>query len=319
MISGAVIPLELQVPAAGVLDVLFGDPRWLPHPVQLIAALAVRFEKRYRKVFRSERTAGVATWVSAMAVVSLVLVAVLKVMYSFAPLAGDLVSIFLLYTAFAARGLVSHVLAVHSALEEKNLPLARKRVGMICGRSTDTLDEEGVARAAVESMAENISDGIVAPLFFAVLGGPVLAIMYKAVNTLDSMFGYKTTGYVRFGWFSARADDVLNFVPARISGWALGIAAFLTGLNGKNALKVLFRDSGNHASPNAGYPEAAVAGALDIRLGGPNTYFGEIVDKPYIFAEGGAVSPDHIKKAVKLSVVSTLLCLAVFLSIRFVI
>ena len=232
------------------------------------------------------------------------------------PLAGNAVSICLLYTTFAARDLSNHSHQVHRALCDGSLTEARRRVGMIVGRDTWRLDEPGVVRAAVESIAENVVDGVTAPMFFAVLGGPVGAMLYKAVNTLDSTFGYKNECYVYFGWASARLDDIANYVPARLTAPLVAAAAALLGLRPLNALQMWLRDGRKHESPNAGLAEAAVAGALGVQLGGPNHYDGESSEHVHM---GDALQPlerRHILKANWLMLTTSVLALAIFVGIR---
>ncbi len=172
---------------------------------------------------------------------------------------------------------------------------------MIVGRDTAELDEQGITRAVVETVAENTSDGVIAPLFYLALGGPALALAYKAVNTLDSMVGYKNTAYKNFGWAAAKLDDLANFIPARISAVLLSLAAWcLPGASGMNAFRISLRDGRKHASPNSGYPEAAVAGALGLRLGGPSVYGGVVLDKPFIGDEHGAFDKKSIEKSIRL-------------------
>ena len=184
--------------------------------------------------------------------------------------------------------------------EAGDLPGARKAVSMIVGRDTDALDEQGVAKAAVETVAENVSDGVIAPLLFMSVGGAPAAAFYKAVNTLDSMVGYKNERYRNVGWASAKLDDVLNFVPARVSGALMCAAAQLTGLDAAGAWRVFKRDRRNHTSPNSAHTEAACAGALGVQLGGGHHYFGEYVEKPTIGDEKRSVEAEDIKRANKL-------------------
>jgi adenosylcobinamide-phosphate synthase len=171
---------------------------------------------------------------------------------------------------------------VAKALDAGDLPLARKQLSFIVGRDTDGLEEPEIWRGAVETVAENTADGVIAPLFFLMLGGPVLGLAYKAVNTLDSMVGYKNERYLLFGRASARFDDLVNYIPARLSGFFMVLTAPIVGLNAKNSLRIMFRDGRNHASPNSGIPEAAAAGALGVQLGGTNVYFGTAMEKPTI-------------------------------------
>jgi adenosylcobinamide-phosphate synthase len=288
---------ELQLLCALALDLLLGDPRWFPHPVRIIGWFCVRIEPLSRRVFANKRLAGVAT-VIAVLVTTLSLVAVLFQVAAFiSPLLVAGLAVFLLYTSVAARDLVRHSRDVFTALQQEGEPglqAGRKAVGMIVGRDTASLDRAGVIRACVETVAENMVDGVTAPLFYAIVGAtcapfltmnPVVlaaffAMGYKAVNTMDSMFGYKNERYLDFGWAAARLDDVVNFIPARLSGLLLVAASFLLGQDGKGALRIFRRDRLQHASPNSGHSEAAVAGALGVQLGGTSIYFGQVVVKP---------------------------------------
>lgn len=288
---------ELQLFCALALDLLAGDPRWFPHPVRIIGWFCVRFEPLCRRVFVSKRLAGAATVLAVLAVTLGLVTLLLQAAALFSPLLADGLAVFLLYTSVAARDLMRHSRDVYTALQqegEAGLLAGRQAVAMIVGRDTAALDRAGVIRATVETVAENMVDGVAAPLFFAVLGAimapffemsPVVlaalfAMGYKAVNTMDSMFGYKNEKYLAFGWAAARLDDVVNFMPARLSGLLLVAASFLLGLDGKSAWRIFLRDRLCHASPNSGHSEAAVAGALGVQLGGEAIYFGQAVAKP---------------------------------------
>lgn len=288
---------ELQILCALALDLLLGDPRWFPHPVRIVGWFCVKFEALFRRLFVSKRLAGIVTVLAVLAI-TLTLVAVLFQVAAF--IASQLVAglaVFLLYTSVAARDLIRHSRDVFTALQQEGdagLQAGRKAVGMIVGRDTAALDRAGVIRACVETVAENMVDGVAAPLFYGIVGAicapsltmnPVVlaafcAIGYKAVNTMDSMFGYKNERYLAFGWAAARLDDVANFIPARLSSLFLVLASFLLGLDGKGSLRIFLRDRLCHASPNSGHSEAAVAGALRVQLGGASVYFGQTVAKP---------------------------------------
>jgi adenosylcobinamide-phosphate synthase len=288
---------ELQILCALTLDLLLGDPRWFPHPVRIIGWFCVRIEAISRRFFANKRLAGVVTVVAVLAI-TLTLVAVLfQVAALVSPLLVAGLAVFLLYTSVAARDLIRHSREVFAALQlegEAGLQAGRLAVGMIVGRDTAALDRAGVVRACVETVAENMVDGVAAPLFYGIVGAicaPVLsmspvvlaaycAMGYKAVNTMDSMFGYKNERYLDFGRAAAKLDDVVNFIPARLSGLLLVAASFLLGLNGKRSLQIFLRDRLCHASPNSGHSEAAVAGALGVQLGGTSIYFGQPVAKP---------------------------------------
>lgn len=310
--------LELQILAALGLDLLLGDPRWLPHPVRLIGKFAMGAEKISRNLFAAEKSAGISTVIivlSGTALSWLVLVSLAGMVHSSL---ADLISIYILYTSFAVRDLVRHSSRVEHALKNDDLVLARDMVGMIVGRDTAGLDKQGVVRACVESVAENTVDGITAPLFWAIVGGPLGALLYKAVNTMDSIFGYKNEKYLYFGWAPARLDDLLNWLPARITGLMLVGASFLLGLHSRNSWQVFRRDRLQHASPNSGHAEAPVAGALGIRLGGISSYFGRPVQKPTIGDEIYSPHTGHIGQAQALLAAATIMATAFFLAIRLI-
>jgi len=274
------MPLEYQIVAAVVLDLLWGDPRRLPHPVKLIGRLALGGETLTRKLIPAPRLAGIITVIGVLAAVAGICWCLIVLGSALHPRLGDALSILIIYTTLAARDLARHSGEVYESLAGGDLPGARRRVGMIVGRDTDVLDEQGVTRAAVESVAENTADGVTAPLIFAFLGGPVGAMLYKAVNTLDSTFGYKNERYREFGWAAARLDDLVNYLPARLTAACIPAAALLLGLNASNSIKILRRDHRRHPSPNSGLLETATAGALRVQLGGLNHYFGQPSARP---------------------------------------
>ncbi|MCX5873857.1 MAG: adenosylcobinamide-phosphate synthase CbiB [Deltaproteobacteria bacterium] len=229
------IPLEVQLLIAILLDTLIGDPQWWPHPVRLIGALAVFLENHARKSIDNETIAGLLTAFMTVAVTGAVTLTLVIVGYLLNPLLGAAVSIFIMYTGMAARDLAKHAGSVQDALESGDLSLARERVAMICGRDTNTLDTRGVVRATVESVAENTVDGVTAPLLYGVIGGPVGVMVYKAISTLDSTFGYRNERYGRFGWASAKLDDIAAFLPSRITSLLVPCAAWILGMNSRGA------------------------------------------------------------------------------------
>ena len=308
--------LEYQVLAAFGLDLLLGDPRWLPHPVKAIGRFAMALETPLRRAVRNERAAGVLAVIAVLGATGLAGYALVACASALHPVAGDAVAVALLYTCFAGRDLARHGERVREALERGDLPEARRRVAMLVGRDTERLDEPEVVRGTVESIAENMVDGVTAPMLFAVLGGPVGALVYKAVNTLDSTFGYKNARYLRFGWASARLDDVVNYFPARLSAPLVAFTAALLGLRPVGAWRIFRRDGRKHPSPNSGLTEAAVAGALGVQLGGLNYYFGEPSERPRM---GDPVEPlrcAHIAQANRLMLCTSALALLLFAGIR---
>jgi adenosylcobinamide-phosphate synthase len=290
----------LVLVSAIALDILLGDPRRIPHPVVGIGRMISSMEKLLRRMLGNERLGGVLLLIG---VVGLTLLLSLLLVIGSAALhraAGFAVSVWLSYTCLAARSLhrESKLVAVH--LEAGDIEGARTFLSRIVGRDTGHLDEPEIWRALVETVAENTSDGVIAPLFYLMLGGPALGLAYKAVNTLDSMVGYKNERYIRFGWASARFDDLANWLPARITGMLIASAAPLAGLSGRNSLRIMLRDGGNHSSPNSGIPEAAAAGALGVMLGGTNSYFGKAVLKPTIGDPVRMLSGESYRGAIRL-------------------
>ncbi|MBI2191553.1 MAG: cobalamin biosynthesis protein CobD [Planctomycetes bacterium] len=308
--------LEHQILWALGLDLLLGDPRWIPHPVRLMGRLALALESPLRRVVRSPRRAGAAAAFTVLAATAAVTAALVLGARRIHPLAGDLVSILLLYTTLAARDLAHHSMEVYRALRSGDLAASRRRAARMVGRDTDKLDEPEVIRAAVESVAESTVDGVTAPLFYAFLGGPVGAMLYKAVNTLDSTFGYRDERYAEFGWASARIDDLANYLPARVTAPLIGVSAALLGLRPLQSLRVLLRDGRKHPSPNSGLPEAAVAGALGVQLGGMNTYAGEPSEKPRLGDPIVSLQRRHILQVNALMLLTTGLATALLLAVR---
>jgi adenosylcobinamide-phosphate synthase len=310
------VRLEYQVLAAMALDAALGDPRWLPHPVRAIGALAARTETFTRRVIPSARAAGVLAVLAVVGSTGAAVFLLVRGAAALHPALGDAVAIALLATTLAARDLAGHALAVFRSLDRGDLPEARQKAAFMVSRETAGLDEGETARAAVESVAENTVDGVTAPLFFAVVGGPVAAMMYKAVNTLDSMFGYKTERYLKFGWAAARLDDVVNYLPARLTAWLVPPAAALAGGRPLQALRCLARDGRKHPSPNSGLAEAAMAGALGVRLGGISTYFGAASVKPYLGDPLEPLGKATIRRVVVLMAITYLLAALAFLGTR---
>lgn len=299
-----------------LLDLLLGDPNWAPHPVRAIGRLIAGLEKPLRGMFPKtpggERAAGAALVVIVVGLSSGAAWGLLAL----AGLAGDWLAFGLetvmSYQCLAARALRDESGKVYRALKDGTLDEARRAVSMIVGRDVDRLDRTGVAKAAVETVAENASDGVIAPLFFLALGGGVLGIAYKAVNTMDSMVGYQNDRFRFYGTCAARLDDVVNYLPARLSGVLLCLAAALTGLDGRNAWKIFRRDRRNHKSPNSAHTEAAAAGALRVELAGSSYYFGKLVEKPVIGDPLRPVEPEDIVRVNRLMYAGATLALVLF-------
>ena len=309
--------LEYQIIAAMVLDLLLGDPRWFPHPVKFIGRFAALLEAPYRKAFRNARLAGVITVLSVLAVTGGVTYAIIAAAGFIHPWLDDAASVILLYTTLSAKDLRDHSMNVYRALDTGNLDEARGKVAMLVGRDTDVLDEAGVVRATVESVAENTVDGVTAPLLFAIVAGPVGAMLYKAINTLDSTFGYKNERYLEFGWASARLDDLANFIPARLTALFIPVAAAVLGLSPLNSLKILMRDRKKHPSPNSGMSEAAMAGAMKVQLGGFNHYFGKPSFRPTMGDPVRSLEKEDIRRVNALMMATFLITAVIFLLIGF--
>lgn len=263
--------------AVCALDLMVGDPRWLPHPVRLMGFIIQAYERLTLERISSpwtKRTAGFGLAVGLPLGCFFVTQGILEWAELVHEQFGTLIWVVLGSTTLAGRDLWVHAMRVNRALKMGSLVSARVEVGRLVGRDTADLSEEGIVRATVESVSENTSDGIVAPLIYLALGGPACAMAYKAISTLDSMVGYRTDRYRDFGWASARADDLVNWVPARLTAVAMSVAAAIRLGSGVSAWQICRRDARRHPSPNSGWPEAAMAGALGVQLGGGNTYGG---------------------------------------------
>ena len=299
-----------------LLDFIFGDPVWLYHPVRVIGNFISFGEKTLRKIFRKtpggELAAGAVLWFLTAGLSFLIPFAVLAGAQMLHPVLRFLIESFWCYQILAARCLVNESGKVYDRLKENDLPGARKAVSMIVGRDTENLTVEGVTKAAVETVAENTSDGVTAPLLFLILGGVPLGFLYKAVNTMDSMLGYKNEKYLYFGRFPARMDDVFNYIPSRTTALLMTAAAFLTGMDGKNAWKIYLRDRRKHASPNAAQTEAVCAGALRVRLAGDAVYFGKLYKKEYLGDSLRPIEAEDIRRAGRVMYVTAVLMLIIF-------
>ena len=279
------------------LDFLIGDPAAIPHPVCGIGKMISCFEKGLRKLFPNHlRLAG------KLLAISVPLVTFVWLCNQIHPLVGLVAEIVLGSLTLAAKSLKKESMKVYEQLYKKDLPKARYAVSMIVGRDTQSLDEVGVTKAAVETVAENTSDGVIAPMLYTALGGPVLGFLYKAVNTMDSMIGYKNEKYLNFGRTAAKLDDVCNYLPSRISAYLMIAAAYLGGsdFSGKGAYRIYKRDRRNHASPNSAQTESVCAGALGIQLAGDAVYFGKVVKKPHIGDDTRPVEYEDIRRANRL-------------------
>lgn len=289
---------------AFLLDLCFGDPPGFPHPVRLIGGLIAKGEGLMRRLFpkteKGELWAGFVFVAMILACTGISVLGILALTDRLNRWAAIGVRVALCYYLLAMKSLKTESMRVFYALQNGDVKEGRKAVSWIVGRDTENLSEEGVIKAAVETVAENCSDGVVAPLFYFMLGGPVLGYIYKAVNTMDSMIGYQNERYLFFGRFAAKLDDALNFIPARLAAHSMVAVAFLLGYDGKNAYRIYKRDRRNHKSPNSAQTEAVCAGALGIQLAGDAWYFGKKVEKPFIGDDARLVERLDICRANRL-------------------
>ena len=313
--------------AAGfVLDFLIGDPRWLYHPVCVIGNLIAALEKLIRGLLPKTKTGELVGGFIETLLVCLfsfgVPGVVLWFLYVHLPWLGLILEIFWCYQLLATRSLKDESMKVYDRLKNGTIQEARHAVSMIVGRDTEELSAEGVTKAAVETVAENASDGVIAPMIYMAIGGVPLMFLYKGINTMDSMLGYKNDKYLYFGRCSAKLDDLANYIPARISGWLMVLASYFAGLDQKQAAKIYRRDRRNHASPNSAQTEAAMAGALRVQLAGNAYYFGKLYEKPTIGDPLRPIEPEDIPRANGLlyatAVLGVVICLAVRMVVYFI-
>lgn len=299
-----------------ILDFLFGDPVWLYHPVRFIGALISFLESTARKICRERKhmllVAGVLLWILVILISTAVPCLLLYAAQQVHPMLRFALESFWCYQLLAAKSLKQESMKVYKEIKEGDLPGARKAVSMIVGRDTQNLDEAGVIKAAVETVAENTSDGVTAPLLFMMIGGAPLGFFYKAVNTMDSMLGYKDEKYLYLGRCAARIDDVLNYIPARLSAVLMTASAWILGMDGPGAWRIYLRDRRKHASPNSAQTEAVCAGALQIQLAGDAYYFGKLYHKDYIGDAKRPVEADDIPRSNKLMYATAILTFLVF-------
>lgn len=328
----------MDVAIAYMLDLIFGDPYWLPHPVRFIGWLIKSTEKvlrqwtggaREKDRNKREFAAGAVLTIVVVGATFMIVLAILKLAQMINPVLFHIVNIYFIYSALAARCLGDEALKVYNALKNKGISEARKRLAMLVGRETDSLSEDEVIRGVVETTAENTVDGEISPLIYAIIGslfglGAPLVYAFKAISTLDSMVGYMNDKYMYFGRVSAKLDDAANYIPARLSGVLIPISAALCGKSFSKSFSIMVRDRRNHKSPNCAYPEAAIAGALGVRLGGNNVYFGKVVEKPTIGDPEKELEIKDITDTVKIMYIASLVTLlsgaavvAVFYMIRF--
>ena len=311
-----ILLLVLPMILGFVLDLILGDPYSLPHPIRLIGTMISKFEKFFRKKIRDdERLSGAILAVSVLIVSTVVPLIILLLFYQLNVWLGAVIEGILFYYIIAPKCLKNESMKVYKAIENNDIEAAKHAVSMIVGRDTNVLDKNGIIKAAVETVAENTSDGVTAPMLYMMLGGVPLGFFYKAANTMDSMIGYKNDKYLNFGRFAAKLDDVLNFIPSRFTAVIMIMSAYILKFDGKNALKIWKRDRFNHASPNSAQTEAACAGSLDIMLAGDAYYFGKLYKKKTIGDDIRPIRNDDIRKANRMmyctAVITLLICLAV--------
>lgn len=303
----------IDVVIAVIMDLILGDPNWLPHPVIFIGKLIKKIEKRVRS--RAENNKQLKLLGGAMVIIVALTcfflpAILLYITWSIKPL-FHIVNVIILWTTIAAKCLRNESMKVYSALEREDIALARKFTSYIVGRDTSALDEKQLIRAAVETVAENASDGVIAPLFYSLIGGAPLAMMYKGINTMDSMVGYINEPYTYIGFYPAKTDDVFNYLPARITGIIMCISSIFMKASIFRSFRIMIRDRKNHKSPNCAYPEAATSGILGVQLGGSNVYFGEVMEKPIIGDRLRELKREDIISANKIMFITEFLFLVI--------
>ncbi|MBI4743805.1 MAG: cobalamin biosynthesis protein CobD [Actinobacteria bacterium] len=283
----------------------------MPHPVVLIGKAILSMENLLRKIIKNEKIAGIILTFSIVSSVYIGTYLLIYVLFSLNKTLGYIISIWLISTTISAKGLKKAAIQISTELKNKNIKKTRMLTGEIVGRDTNSLKEDELIRTTIESVAENTVDGVIAPVFYSFLGGAPLALAYRAINTLDSMVGYKNARYIKFGWASAKLDDLANFIPARIAAFLIPAAAFICKKEALRSLKTILRDRLKHPSPNSGIPEAGIAGALGVRLGGLNFYEGRKRFRPYIGDSINSFSTVQIKETVNLCYIVSIMFIIV--------
>ncbi|AEY65222.1 adenosylcobinamide-phosphate synthase CbiB [Clostridium sp. BNL1100] len=313
----------IEVAIGFILDLIFGDPPWLPHPIRQMGWFISKGENLLRKVFpKSQKGEFMAGAVLAIIITVFSFIIPFLLLYFLSRLSTYVevaVASLFCYQILATKSLKTESMRVYYHLKNHDLTNARKYLSWIVGRDTQNLTDEGITKAAVETVAENTSDGVIAPLIFLVIGGAPLGFLYKAFNTMDSMIGYKNDRYLYFGRFAARFDDVLNFIPAVLSAYMMIAASFVCGLDYKNALRIYKRDKRNHSSPNSAKTEAVCAGALNVQLAGDAYYFGKLVKKKTIGDSNRNIKTDDIKTTNKLMYTTAFIAFVILCGFRLII
>ncbi|QSX06338.1 cobalamin biosynthesis protein CobD [Sedimentibacter sp. zth1] len=306
-----------------ILDLIIGDPQNAPHPIRLIGSFISKLENKLRckcKNEKDEYKSGVILWFVVVFISFLIPFFIITLAYRYLPVVvAIIIDAIMCYYILATKCLKVESMKVYAKLKQGNIMEARKFLSYIVGRDTKSLDETEIVKACVETVAENTSDGVIAPLLFILIGGAPLGFMYKAINTLDSMVGYKSEKYINMGRFSAKADDIANYIPARISAYLMIVASFIIKLDYKNAYKIYKRDRYNHLSPNSAHTESVCAGALDIKLAGGSYYGGTFVEKPTIGDDIRKIQLDDVKISNKLMYATSWLCFFVGILIKLII
>lgn len=310
MINLIIVPMII----AYILDLIIGDPYSFPHPVRFIGKLIRIVEGYVRKKSKTQKQlkiGGFILWFITVGVTFIVTELILSI-FTFSKIGYIVVASIVLYTTLATKCLADEAKKIYDVLKTGDIEKSRIQLSYIVGRDTSRLDEQEIVRATVETVAENTVDGIIAPMMYGFIGGPALAMAYKAINTLDSTVGYKNEKYGNIGFASAKIDDIANLIPARITPIFMMIASFILGFNAKDSFKIALRDRKNHKSPNCAYPEGSVAGALGIQLGGTNIYFGEVVYKPTIGDKERELEVEDIIRTNKIMYATSFIGLIIF-------
>ena len=313
--------------AGFLLDLIFGDPYWLPHPIRLIGnwisflerKLIGKKEEKRHTTPEQEKRRGLLLVLAVLTMTVLFTAVILLAAYRIHPYIGTFIESIMTYQILATKCLKVESMKVYQKLKTGDIEASRKAVSMIVGRDTEQLDETGVAKAAIETVAENTSDGVIAPMIYTAIGGPILGFLYQAVNTMDSMVGYKNDRYLYFGRIPAYLDDIANYIPARLAGLLMVLASFLVRLDGTHAFAIFKRDRYNHASPNSAQTEAVMAGALNVQLAGDAWYFGELHKKKTIGDDIRPVEAEDIVRANKLLYGTAVVSLVIFTLVKYLI
>lgn len=309
----------LPVLTGFIIDCVLGDPYNMPHPVRLIGNLISLLEKIIRKHMKNNlRAGGLVIVLSVLLLSAGIPLVILTAAYRINIFLGIIAESIMCWYLVAAKCLKDESMKVYRAEAEKDTEKARKAVSMIVGRDTSVLDDAGIIRAAVETVAENTSDGVTAPLMFMALGGAAGGFFYKAANTMDSMIGYKNEKYAELGFYAAKLDDVLNYIPSRLTALAMILSSYILGYDGKNAFRIWKRDRRKHASPNSAQTESVCAGALNVRLAGDAWYFGELHKKEYIGDNIRKIENEDIRRANSLMYLSSVIVLVFSAAVRLI-